>query len=331
MELAHPLWLGLLSLPLAWAFLAWRTRREHTGAGAWLLHHPHLAEATTASHASEPRLPILLQALAFALLILALAQPRQEGVWITPPPQGRDIALVIDTSLTMSIDDFVLDGKKVPRLAVLKALMGRFIRGREGDRFAILAFGSRAATLTPPTFDRELAIAQLQRLQVGMAGNDTALGDALGLALKQVSTGSGQAPSTGSGQVPAIILVSDGADSNSGDLTPAEALAVARQLGVAVHCVQLGSDLFAQGRQVVATADPQPGLEEIARGSGGHFYRVKDTSEAEAMIRDIGALEPTLSPPPRHRVTREWYWLPLALAAACLGLARLSALRRQAA
>lgn len=319
MELAQPLWLLLLPLPILWAAMA---RRDQGETGAWLLRHPHLDAGTDGPRPVASRLPMLLQAMAFALLILSLAQPRQMGVWITPPPEGRDIALVIDTSRTMSIDDFEMEGKKVPRLAVLKALMGRFIQGREGDRFGVLVFGSHAASLTPPTFDRAHAIAQIGRLQVGMAGDNTALGDALGLALRQVQTRKLR---------PAVILVSDGADSNSGDLTPAEALAVARQLGVAVHTVQIGSDLFAQGRQVIETADPQPGLADLARLSGGRHYLVRGTADAEAMIRDIGALEATLSQPPRHREVREWYWLPLALAAACLGLGRWSSIRRQGA
>jgi Ca-activated chloride channel family protein len=319
MELAQPLWLLLLPLPILWVAL---TRGDQGEAGGWLLRHPHLAASVQEAAPPPARLPGWLQALAFALLILSLAQPRQMDIWITPPPEGRDIALVIDTSRTMSIDDFEMDGKKVPRLAVLKALMGRFVQGREADRFGILAFGSHAATLTPPTFDRDHAIAQIARLQVGMAGDNTALGDALGLALKQVQTRKLR---------PAVILVSDGADSNSGDFTPAEALAVARQMGVAIHTVQIGSDLFAQGRVAVETTDPQPGLEDLAHLSGGRHYLVRGTTDVEAMIRDIGTLEATLSQPPSHRQVREWYWLPLALAAACLGLARLWAIRRQGA
>jgi len=318
-ELAQPFWLLLLPLSLYWAL---RRQSPQGEAESWLLRHPGLDAIPDQPVGSASRLPALLQALAFALLILALAQPRQVGVWITPPPEGRDIALVIDTSLTMSIDDFELAGKKTPRLAVLKTVMSRFIQGRAGDRFAILAFGSHAATLTPPTFDHPHAIAQLQRLQVGMAGNDTALGDALGLALKQVQTRKLR---------PAMILVSDGADSNTGDMTPAEALAVARQMDVAIHTIQIGSDLFAAGRKIVATEDPQPGLEDLARLTGGRYYKVASTADAEAMIQDIGALEATLSPPPKHREMREWYWLPLALAAAALALVRLWAIHRQGA
>lgn len=319
-ELAQPLFLLLLLPVLAWLRFALR----HSSQGmqlAWRLKHPHLLPAA----AAEPRLPgarlpVWLTAFGFALIALALAQPREVGQWLTPPPEGRDIVLVIDTSQTMSIDDFRLDGRQVERLAVLKGVIGRFIQGRASDRFGIIAFGSSAATLTPPTFDRAYTLAQLDRLQVGMAGDNTALGDALGLALKQLQPQKLR---------PALILVSDDAPSNSGDMTPAEALAVARQLGVAIHTVQIGSDLFAEGRVAVEETDPQPHMADLARLTGGHHYFVRGTEDAEQVIRDIGALEKTLARPAKHREVREWYWLPLALAALCLTLSRLLAMRRE--
>jgi len=314
LELAHPLWLAVLPVIAAWFALVWRQRNDDAPA-AWVLNHPDLAAGASGVIPPGNKTPLLLTGLALALLVLALAQPRQVGAWIVPPPEGRDIALIIDTSQTMSIDDFRLDGKKAERLAVLKAVLRRFIEARIGDRFGVIAFGSSAATLTPPTFDRAHAIAQLQRLQVGMAGDNTALGDALGLALKQVRQ---------TRLRPALILVSDGEPSNSGDLTPAEAVAVARQLGVAVHTVQIGGDLFASGRSAfVATADPQPNLADIARLTHGRHWVVKSTADIEQVIHAIGQLEKTLARPAQHRQTREWYWLPLAIAALCLTLARI--------
>ncbi len=320
-ELGQPFWL-LALLPVA-VWLAFALRRSSEGLPqAWRLKHPHLLPAA----ATEPklpgaRLPVWLTALGFALIVVGLSQPREVGQWLTPPPEGRDIVLVIDTSQTMSIDDFQRDGKKVERLAVLKEVIGRFIQGRPADRFGIIAFGSTAATLTPPTFDRGYVLAQLQRLQVGMAGDNTALGDALGLALKQLQPNKLR---------PALILVSDDAPSNSGDMTPAEALAVARQLGVAIHTVQIGSDLFAEGRAAVEETDPQPNMADLARTTGGHHYFVHGTADAEQVIRDIGALEKTLARPARHREVQEWYWLPLLLAASLLTAGRLLAMRREA-
>lgn len=322
-ELAQPLWLLLLPLVIAWA--AWR-RPARQPAASLVLNHPGLGLAAAAGQVAAARWPLLLEALALALLVLALAQPREVGKWITPPPEGRDIVLVVDTSQTMSIDDFQLAGRdgthKAERLAVLKAVLARFVQGRAGDRFGVLAFGSTAATLTPPTFDHAHVIAQIGRLQIGMAGDNTALGDALGLAVRQVRQARLR---------PAVILVSDGAESNSGDLTPAEAVAVARQLGVAVHTLRIGGDLFATGRpaarDTAAAEEAQPGLADIARLTGGRHWMVKSTDDAEQVIRAIGQLEPTLARPARQRQTLEWYWLPLALGAALLSLARLARMR----
>lgn len=320
LELARPAWLALLPLVAAWGALAWR--RADGGAPVRALNHPALPLAEVGRlSAPSLRTPLVLRALAFALLVFALAQPRQVGDWIQPPPEGRDMVLLIDTSLTMSIRDFLHEGREVERLTVLKETLARFVDGRAGDRFGVIVFGSEVATLTPPTFDRQHAVAQIGRLQVGMAGPDTALGDALGMALKQVRTRRLR---------PAILLVSDGADNNAGSLTPAESLAVARHAGVAIHTLQFGSDPYAAGRAargVAAEPDPQPDLVDLARLTGGRHFAVADADDAARVIRAIDELEPTLSSPARHRQVREGYWVALALAAALLAWAHRLALR----
>jgi len=328
-ELAQPLWL-LLLLPVAgWLWLAWRRvsgeGRGGNAAGV-VLNHPALPLAAVASlPAPSLRRPVLLRGLSLALLVLALAQPRQAGDWIVPPPEGRDMVLLIDTSLTMSIRDFRLGDLEVERMTVLKDTLARFIEGRPGDRFGVIVFGSEVATLTPPTFDRIHAVAQIKRLQVGMAGPDTALGDALGMALKQVRTRRLR---------PAVILVSDGADNNAGTLTPAESLAVARQAGVAIHTLQFGADPFAAGRAArggtVAAPGPQPDLIDLARLSRGRHFAIASADDAARVIRAIDQLEPTLSRPAQHRQVHEWYWGPLALAALMLVWARWLSLRQAA-
>jgi Ca-activated chloride channel family protein len=234
------------------------------------------------------------------------------------------MVLLIDTSLTMSIRDFRQGEREVERMTVLKETLARFIDGRPGDRFGVIVFGSEVATLTPPTFDRAHAIAQIRRLQVGMAGPDTALGDALGMALKQVQTRRLR---------PAVLLVSDGADSNAGTLTPAEALAVARLTGVAIHTLQFGGDPFAAGRAAPvdpAGHAPQPGLADLARLSAGRHFTIASAADADRVISAIDALEPTLSRPAQQRQVREWYWVLLAVAAALLVWTRWLVLRRTA-
>jgi len=321
MHFAHPELLALALLLPPWLWLAWRRRAQGEPAG-WVLRHPQLAPAAWQATPSQ-RAPLLLQATAFLLLIAALAQPRETGDWITPPPQGRDLALVLDSSLTMSLEDFELQGKPVSRMAMLKQVLGDFVRARASDRFALLVFGSQAALLTPPTFDHAHVLAQLQRLQVGVAGDDTALGDALGLALKPLQQGELR---------PAIILVSDGEPSNSGELSPAEAVAVARQLGVAIHTLEIGTASRPAAPDASAdTAAAQPGLAEIARLSGGQHWKIHSSADAQTVMQAIDRLEPTLARPAYARVVHEWYALPLALAMACLVLARLLQIRRGSA
>lgn len=322
LNFAHPAWFAALPVVVLWGVAAWR--RSAAGvAPSEIYRHPGLANAS----ASSLRLPrrrwlMALNTLAFAMMVLALAQPRQPGPWIQPPPMGRDLMLVIDTSETMSTDDFRLRGRPVDRITMLKAVMDRFIARRAGDRMGIIAFGSEAATLAPPTEDRGYLVAQLDRLQVGFLGPNTALGDALGLALKQVRQ---------HGLRPALILVSDGGASNAGQITPAEAVAVARRLGVAIYTVQVGSDLFAAGRAPALRVARQPNLADIARLTGGNFYFVRTTADVDAAISAIGRLEKTISPPPEQREVREWYWLPLLLAALCLSITRFVIVRGTAA
>lgn len=321
MHLAHPEFLALALLVPPWLWLAWR-RRAPGAPAAWLLRHPQLQsaawQATPSAHA-----PLLLQALAGVLLAVALAQPREHGDWITPPPQGRDLALVLDASLTMSLEDYELQGKPVSRMAMLQQVLGDFVRARAHDRFALLVFGSQAALLTPPTFDQAHVLAQLRRVQVGVAGDNTALGDALGLALQPLRHGALR---------PAILLVSDGEPSNSGELSPAEALAVARQLGVAIHTLQIGSPSrppdVAIKNEARGEASAQPDLAAIARLSGGRHWPVRSSADAQAVLRAIDELEPTLARPAQARAVHEWYGVPLALAIACLALARALQIRR---
>ena len=315
MELAQPAWLGLAVLVPAWLALAWR--RGSGAAPREVLRLPGLAPAAWQATPGQ-RAPLLLQGAALLLLLVALAQPRTSGDWIRPPPLGRDLALVLDTSLTMSLADYELQGQPVARLAVLKQLLSEFVAARPHDRFSLLVFGSEAALLTPPTHDGEHVRAQLQRLQVGMAGENTALGDALGLALRPLQQGQLR---------PAVILVSDGEPSNSGALSPGEAVAVARAQGVAIHTLQVG----AAGRAATATGaapEAQPGLPAIARLTGGRHWQVRSSADLREVLQAIDRLEPTLAQPARARVVHEWYAVPLGLALACLAAAGWLRIRR---
>ena len=326
--LAQTLWLLFAPLLLAAAWFAVRKQgiAEQGGAASMVLLHPDLSplpdDANT--QAASTRWLLVLHGTALLLMVLALAQPQRIGELIPEKPEGREIVMLIDTSRTMSIDDFELNGQRVERLAVLKSVVSRFVDARMGDRFGVIVFGSTAATMVPPSFDRDLVNGMIQQVEVGIAGDNTAIGDALGLALKQLRERQTLRP--------ALILFSDNTDNTAGELKPSEAVLMARRMGVAIYTVQVGSDLFAEGRQTSkdSTQFAEPDLPQIAALTGGRFYRADNSGALQAVVEDIGKVEKTITRPSTRRAVEEWYWLALLLAAVLFSAARLLQIRRMA-
>jgi Ca-activated chloride channel family protein len=319
--LAHPAWLWLL--PLAALGFVFGARRADSVVPSAHLVHPDLSllDENAAQTPSTRRWQTWLHFLAASLLIAGLAQPQWLGPVVPDKPQGRDIMLLVDTSNSMSIDDFESNRQRVSRLDVLKSVARRFVQARNGDRFGLIAFGDHAATLTAPTFDQDLMLANLARLQVGISGEATAIGDALGLALKQVKT---------EGRLqPILILFSDG-DNTAGEMTPGEAVVAAQALGVKIYTVEIGTDLFASPTRPVSKST-EPSLKQMAEASGGKYYVAGTAQALEAIIADIGRLEASIVRPATRRQVSEWYWAPLLAAAVLLVLAQLLSLREQAA
>jgi len=326
--LAHPLWLLLLPLLLGalWYSARNSAQQDAPGMSAMVLLHPDLSPVPEDKNIPTvtSRLHLLLNGAALLLLVVALAQPQRIGELIPEKPEGREIVMLIDTSKTMSIDDFELNGQRVERLAVLKGVVSRFVEARQGDRFGVIVFGSTAATMVPPSFDRDLVSGMIQQVQVGIAGDNTALGDAIGLALKQLRERQALRP--------ALILFSDNTDNTAGDLTPTEAVALAKHMGVAIYTVQVGSDLFAEGRAAnKATDAAEPDMQKIAALTGGHYYRADSSGSLQGVVEDIGRLEQTITRPATRRRVEEWYGAALLLAVCLFSAARLLQIRRMAA
>jgi len=319
-----PYWLLLIPAFLGYLALTWRrgAYADEVGARAITLAHPQLGSAPASAHdPHRTRHRVWWSHIATLWLCVALAQPQTIGDWLPETPQGRDIVLLLDTSITMSIRDFELDGQPVERLTVLKGIMQRFVENRPEDRFGVVVFGGLASTLVPPTFDHDLISASLNRIQAGIAGENTAIGDALGLALKQVKS-QGRAR-------PALILVSDG-DNTAGELRPAEALELARRMSVPVYCVQIGGDAAESPNAPATTALLEPGLRDIAALTHGRYYVAGNSNALDAVIHDIGALEKSIARPATHRAVTEWYLVPLLLAVALQTTRRVLQVRRGA-
>ena len=302
----------LFALPLALLALLPLVRRRPPAQpprSRLALLHPDLQGlATVATPAPAGRIvvPVLLRTVALALWIVALAQPQRPGGWLQPAPLGRDIVVLLDTSLTMSLHDLEWNGRPASRLAVAQQVFAGFARARAGDRFALLTFGKQAATLLPPTFDQQAAGAMGELLSVGALGNDTALGDAIALALRQVRARHGLHP--------IVILYSDGGQSNAGTISPADAVAMARQVGVRIYTVEVGATPDAGTTyRVPAYAGDQPDMRLIARATGGRFFFAARPGAQRAAIDAIGRLNPRLHPPPRRRAVLPLYAAPLLL------------------
>lgn len=316
-ELARPWALALL--PLA-AWLLWQGLRRQDAmadaAPAATLVHPDLhglLDQARPGGRIDPRR--ILAACALASWIVALAQPQLPGAWVRPPAQGRDVIVILDSTLSMTLQDLRWGDKPAERLAVVKQVFADFVRGSPGDRFGVIAYGARAATLLPPTFDRDLAIAMLARVHADMLGDGGCLGDAIGLALRQVTRQGGRRP--------VLVVYSDDGWTQGGHLSPAQATALARALGVRVFAVQVGGRP-ADGRpyKVPAFDAPQPDLLDIARLTGGAYFYAADAGAQQRAIRAIAASAPTLRPAPSRREAHSLFAWPLAGGALLLLLAQ---------
>lgn len=305
-----PWWLA--AVPLALATFALAARHQPASASLLTLIHPLLHAESAAAPRRFNVTPWVL-----ALIAVALAQPAWRGDWLKPPPEGRELVLVVDASKSMSIGDFTVAGQPVERLTVLKGLITRFVERRLGDRFGLVIFGDHAATLLSPTADHALVNAMLNRIPVGISGENTALGDAIALALTSTKQNTARRP--------ALLVFTDG-DSTAGIVTTREAAALARERSTPVYTVKVGTDLFGHAKRNHADF----GLAEIAAATGARFYTASSANGLDNVIEDIGTLERVPVPASRVRETRALYWIPLGVALLLLLGVRILALRRAA-
>jgi len=250
-------------------------------------------------------LRLLLLCLSWLTLLTAIAQPFKPETGEATPASGRAISLLIDLSTSMERRDFSiknekLDDETVDRLVVVKKIASQFIAEREGDRLGLVLFGSEAFVASPLTYDIDSVNAVLQSSGIGMAGRTTAMGDALGLAIKGLRDDP-------AGEK-AIVLLSDGT-SNAGTVEPEDAAELAQSLGITVHTIGLGSDESAsEGQQFQsASADlDEETLKAIAVASGGEFFRAHTSSELQSIYNEIDSLESADAVAPLLIVRRDY-------------------------
>jgi Ca-activated chloride channel family protein len=263
------------------------------------------------SGASWMRQPLLAVAagLAWGLLTLAAARPQWVGEIETLPITGRDLLLAVDISGSMDTQDMMLAGRNVNRLAMVKKVAGDFIERRKGDRVGLVLFGSRAYLQTPLTFDTETTAILLAESEIGLAGRETAIGDAIGLAVKRLRQ------DAASERV--LILLTDGANT-SGEVEPLQATEFAAREGLRIYTVGVGADEmmvrdFFGTRLVNPSADlDEDTLRAIAERTGGTYFRARDAADLARIYQKLDELEPVESDQEAVRPVDELFYWPLA-------------------
>ncbi|OED41197.1 BatB protein [Endozoicomonas sp. (ex Bugula neritina AB1)] len=264
--------------------------------------------------------------LIWSLLVLAASRPAWLGDPTELPNSGRDLMMAVDLSGSMEINDMTLEGQQVDRLVATKAVMNEFISRRKGDRLGLILFGSEAYLQTPLTFDRTTVRTLMDESFIRMAGNNTAIGDALGLAVKHL-----RKRPEGSR---VLILLTDGANT-AGEISPIQAANIASEEKIKIYSIGLGADEMIQpgvfgtsfgARKINPSADlDEKTLTEMADLTGGRYFRARNTEELEEIYELLDQLEPVEADNESFRPSKALFFWPLALA---LLLSLVSALRQ---
>jgi Ca-activated chloride channel family protein len=315
-------WVALL-LPLP--FLVYRLVRPAQLQMAALyvpdIHSYEVTRSDLLSNTSKRRLHAIVLVLSWILLLLAAAQPRWIGDAVSLPTSGRDLVLAVDISGSMQKEDMLLNGNPVDRLTLVKQVVSDFVDKRKGDRLGLILFGTRAYLQTPLSFDRQTLQQLLNEAQIGFAGEKTAIGDAIGLAIKRLQNRPEQNR--------VVILLTDGANT-AGEVKPLQAARLAAQSGVTVYTVGIGADemirpgLFGSAfgsRRTNPSADlDEETLQEIAKLTSGKYYRAKNREELKEIYALLDKLEPIEQEAETYRPIKSLFYWPLSVALCLAGL-----------
>jgi Ca-activated chloride channel family protein len=253
-----------------------------------------------------------LSMIAWVLLVTAAAKPERIGDELDVPVSGRNLMLAVDLSGSMDAKDFELGSRRVDRLTATKAVASDFIGRREGDRIGLILFGERAYLQVPLTLDRETVKTLLLEAFIGLAGEKTAIGDAITLAVKRIHDQGEDA------QEQVLILLTDGANT-AGEIDPLKAADLAQQIGLRIYTIGIGAEQMVVSsitggmRRVNPSADlDETTLTQIATMTGGRYFRAKDTAGLQEIYRLLDEMEPVAEPEAGFRPVKSLYFWPLA-------------------
>jgi Ca-activated chloride channel family protein len=306
----------LLLIPL---FHVWWMKRNRPARVTYSLPVPAIA-----ARANPLRILLGLKYLGLALLIIALARPQSSYKQSQRAVNGIDIMMTLDFSASMNIEDL---GDQ-SRMELAKLMMENFIKGRQNDRIGFVAFSGEAMTLSPPTLDYGLLLQQLKNFEIGVLRDGTAIGDGLALAVSHLRNSKAKSR--------VIVLLTDG-DNNLGQIDPATAGELAKGYGIRVYTIAIGKEgrvkMPIKSRtplgNVITTyqwfdnaLNPEL-LQQIAKNTGGRFYRVTDESALENVFHEIDSLERTEIKTLENVKYNELFEKPLKLGVLILALGLL--------
>lgn len=308
-------WVALLApLPLLFYFLLPRAKQQQAALRVPFFQQLESNESTMPRQLRRPmRWSLLL--LWWLLIIAAGCGPHWLGDEIVLPNNGRDLMLAVDLSGSMQIQDMQIGDDHVQRLIAVKAVVDDFIKQRRGDRLGLIVFGTQAYVQAPLTFDLATVGRFLREAQIGFAGEETAIGDAIGLAIKRLRTRPGNRH--------VLILLTDGA-SNAGNVTPDAAAKLAAENHIVIYTIGIGADemivpgLFGTSfgaRRVNPSQDlDEEALKNIAALTGGQYFRARNPQELAGIYRLLDSLEPVADKTQTFRPQRALFYWPLGAA-----------------
>ncbi len=304
----------LLPLPLLVYLLSARAKQS-AAPDAPEVAFPHLARLQAAFPHENPRkksgwLHYAVLALVWAGLTAALMRPQIVSRFMQVESEGYDLMLAVDLSGSMNALDYKIDGRRVSRLDMVKSVVSRFIRHRRGDRIGLILFGTHAYLHVPLTFDTASVEKMLDNAEVGEAGGSTAIGDAIGLAVRSLR----HKPANSR----VLILLTDGAD-NSSTIPPLEAARLAKSYGIRVYTIGIGTDgpvpyPTPQGIVMAQFRTDPALLRKVAAITGGRFFEATDSAALRDIYAEIDKLEKTRMKRRSYMIRKPLFRYPLGFA-----------------
>ncbi len=307
LELAFPWLLVLLPLPLLIRYFTPRLERQRQE--IWL---PLAASYSLNSQDQQQKLSIkLLPWFIWVCLVITATKPLWVGEPLPLPQKNRDMVLALDLSGSMQIEDMQLDGKQVDRLSLTKHVISEFVERRRGDRLGLILFADHAYQQAPLTYDLNTVQTLVEETEIGLVGDKTAIGEAIALGIKRFIEGGNKQK--------VMILLTDG-QNTSGSIAPLKAAELAAEKQITIYTVGIGADEMIQrslfGRyKVNPSADlDEKTLTEIARQTGGAYFRARDGDQLAQIYQELDKLEPVDNEGTSFRPEKNLFYWPLSLA-----------------